>query len=234
MAATRKSYDIKGIAGSGGRFSVGTLVQNQYGAPGIVIRILPVGADKALGPRAWVAYDRKAHVRTWSRTPEARARDLAEASGVCEVRYEYLYMLKPIGQAKRIPKCVIKTRPSALHKQVMGRWVRASKPPRRKTPREKQEEIQQRLQEYDRRARSSRDGFPKYKPGKFVNVATVIDSYERFAYWERQYAKGKHDAIVKYNAKGTLRRQWLAEAHAHERRAARAERIIARLRARSS
>src|ERR1039458_5480765 len=104
--AKRKVYEVKGIAGSGGHFRVGTLVENRYGAPGIVIRILPAyrSGGAALGPRAWVAYDVAAHIRThrqW-RTPEAHAREMQEAAGLCEVRLEHLYMLKPVGQAKHL------------------------------------------------------------------------------------------------------------------------------------
>ena len=231
MAASRKVYTVKGVAGTGGSFRVGTIVKTGYGAPGIIVRILPAHrGDEGLGPRAWVAYDVRGEVRRWPRPPEMIERLGQEVAGRCRVVLTYLYTLKPIGQAKRLPKCVISTRPTALHRAVEGRWARASRPPRRKTPRERREETQTRLKESERKARSSREGFPLYKPSKFVSPAKVAEDYERYAFWERRAAKDLHAAIGKYNAKGALRRQWLAEAHAHERRAARAERIVARLR----
>jgi len=222
MAKARKAYDVKGFGGSGGRFRVGTLVRNDYGAPGVILRILPpYRGDEALGPRAWVAYDQRARVRQWSSDDEQR---LSEASGKCYVEYTYLYMLKPVGQAKRLPRCVLTRKPNALHKRVEGRWVKAAKPPRRKTPRERREELEARLQESNRKARSSRD-FPLYKG----EPAKVAESYRQYAYWERRGAQGIREAIVKHKAKGALLKQWRAELAAHERRAARAERIVARL-----
>jgi hypothetical protein len=230
---TSQVFEVKGIAGSGGRFHVGTIVKNEYGAPGVVIRILP-GGDRALGPRAWVAYDLSARRRTLKpyRTPEGFAREMSEVVGQCEVRREYLYMLKPIGQAKRIPRCVLTTRPG-YERPARGHWVKASRPPRRKTKRERRAEIEASLREQDRQRRQSRGRFPIYKAMPFegaAGIAKVIESYERFAYWHRQYAKGKRDAIAKYNWKGALRRQYLAEARAEDRLAARAERVVARLR----
>ncbi len=226
---TRKTYDVKGLAGSGGRFRVGTIVKNEYGAPGVVIRILP-GGDRALGPRAWVAYDLSARRRTLKpyRTAEGFAREMSEVVGQCEVHREYLYQLKPIGQAKRIPRCVLTTRPG-YERPARGHWVKASRPPRRKTPRERRAEIEARLKEYDRQARSSRHGFPRYTVGPFSTAARVAEEYERYAYWERKGAERQRQ-VARETPHASLRAKYKAEAAAHDRRAARAERIVAKLR----
>jgi len=232
---SRKVYDVKGIAGSGGSFRVGTIVKNEYGAPGVIVRILPAyKGDEGLGPRGWVAYDVASHKRRLKphRTPEGFAKEMSGTEGRCELRREYLYHLKPIGQAKHIPKCVVTTRPHYVGSRLVahGRWVRASKPPRRKTPCAKWLDTEARLKELYRKARSSREGFPKYKPAGPHTAPHVAHEYERYAYGQRQSAKWLRESIVTYKAKGTLLHQWRAEIAAHERRAVRAERIAGRLR----
>ena len=129
-APKRKTYKNH----DGAEFSVGAIVTGMVsGQRGIVIKILPpYPGDSALGHRAWVAFDEATKYKRFAVThpsgegrwtEEASASEAAARRGKCLVKFGYLDHLKPVGQAKRVPKCVLKEKPSPLKPfGVEGHW----------------------------------------------------------------------------------------------------------------